>query len=90
MYNLNDLQPVDEFSTGMNPGFMAVCGEKAPIVAAPGEVTGSLFIKNYSTNEAKVLTGLHENAIQLATFNHNASLVATCSEKGTLIRIWDA
>ena len=49
--------------TGSNPGFAAICGEKSPIIAVPGPVPGSLFVKNYATNEVKTLEKLHENAI---------------------------
>eukprot|EP00730_Choanoeca_flexa_P003394 TRINITY_DN11394_c0_g1_i1.p1 TRINITY_DN11394_c0_g1~~TRINITY_DN11394_c0_g1_i1.p1 ORF type:complete len:345 (+),score=74.20 TRINITY_DN11394_c0_g1_i1:124-1158(+) len=81
-----------EFQTFENPkGLIALCPEDSnPILAGPGPESGQLQIINLNqTNEAPLIVAAHEGPLGALALNSDGSRVATASNKGTLIRVFD-
>jgi len=90
VYNFADLVLLHQFETTSNPkGLCALSHSDEWIVLAcpgnkPGRVRVELFHKkNNITIEA------HNNPLNQLALNLNGDILATASEKGTLVRLWD-
>ncbi len=69
--------------------------QHADLLVFPGYTTGSVQLVDLSQTEANVsqspiLIDAHRTAIRRLAVNRKGTLIASASEKGTLIRIWDA
>lgn len=67
----------------------------ADLMVFPGYKTGSVQILNLATTEQKVSSApvtinAHQNELSCLAINHQGTMIATASVKGTLIRIWDS
>ena len=61
---------------------------KKTIISYPDKVRGRIRIKCYESNTITLIHA-HKNSISFISLNYNGSLVATASEIGTLIRIFN-
>eukprot|EP00010_Vexillifera_abyssalis_P001690 CAMPEP_0201553218 /NCGR_PEP_ID=MMETSP0173_2-20130828/19514_1 /ASSEMBLY_ACC=CAM_ASM_000268 /TAXON_ID=218659 /ORGANISM="Vexillifera sp., Strain DIVA3 564/2" /LENGTH=301 /DNA_ID=CAMNT_0047963853 /DNA_START=217 /DNA_END=1122 /DNA_ORIENTATION=- len=98
VYNFADVSLLRALSTCPNPkGLVSLCSE-APILACPGESAGVMYY-NVGKPDQKLWpasnTGSKEmgaqvcnNGLACLAMNLDGSLIATASEKGTLIRVW--
>jgi len=78
-----------KYSTISNPkGLCALSVKDKFIIVIPYTEKGKLRVENISDEKSIIITA-HENGIQCFCLNMDGSLIATASEKGTLIRIWD-
>lgn len=68
--------------------FSFISNEEKNLISYPNKIKGHITIKNY-LNEKNIEINAHENEIAYFTFNKNGNFLATASEKGTLIRIFD-
>ena len=60
------------------------------IFAWPGQEKGSIQIKDYDDDEReKKIIKAHENTIEILEITYKGDLVATASDKGTIIRIFN-
>eukprot|EP00050_Salpingoeca_kvevrii_P006811 m.291865 g.291865 ORF g.291865 m.291865 type:complete len:369 (+) comp12528_c0_seq1:227-1333(+) len=86
-------QPLAVFQTCDNPrGLAAFCADPdhSPILACPGPAPGQVNIINVGQDKAvPSVISAHETSLSCISLNPDGSLLATASEKGTLIRIFD-
>lgn len=90
VYNFADLTLVDHLETADNPrGLCAMCPAPASnVLACPGPVKGQVRVELYDTGARRTIAA-HETPLACIALNATGSRLATASEKGTLIRIWD-
>jgi hypothetical protein len=89
-YNFRDLKVMDRIETGLNPlGLMAVSSSSTrTVLACPGLERGHVRIELYDNTSARTIHA-HESELAALSLNPDGSLLATASEKGTLIRVFD-
>jgi WD40 repeat protein len=90
VYNFLTLKLVDNIETLDNPiGLCALSpSETSNVLACPGVVKGHLKVELYTTRKSQLIPA-HETDLAAIALNATGSLVATASEKGTLIRVFD-
>ena len=59
------------------------------VVAFPDKTVGCVSMKNYDKNGKQITINVHQISLFCFTLNANGILLATTSEKGTLIRIFN-
>ena len=59
------------------------------IIAFPDKQIGNVTVKNYDDNNKEITIEAHKGKINCIAMNIDGSLLATASEKGTLIRLFD-
>lgn len=95
IYNFADLQFIASSETFYNPrGICAISSDSGPdmVLATLGDNVGDVRISHLRRKEyqkpPETITA-HENAIQQLVLNRDGTLLATASERGTLIRVFD-
>lgn len=90
VYRFKDLKLVDQIATVANPkGLVALCSEvNNNILAVPGLAKGSIRIELYDISKTTLIKS-HDTDLACFTMNSDGSKLASASEKGTLIRIWN-
>ncbi|KAF2069646.1 hypothetical protein CYY_009040 [Polysphondylium violaceum] len=89
VYNFSDLQLVHQLETSINPkGICAVCPGTANVLACPGLKPGYVHVELYDHKQTQIIPA-HESALSQIALNKDGTRLATASEKGTLIRIFD-
>ena len=90
VFNLSTFKNIDIIETGDNShGIVGISYEQSQtIIAYPDKKRGNVRIKNYEKSTVFSITA-HENNIACITLSHDGSLLATASEQGTLIRIFN-
>jgi WD40 repeat protein len=90
VYRFKDLQLLDQITTVANPkGLVSLCPEaKSIVLAIPGLQRGSIRIELYDSSKATLIKAHDADLAQFA-LNVDGSRIASASEKGTLIRIWN-
>lgn len=90
VYNFKDLKLLDNITTIMNPnGLVSLCTENTSnILAVPGLNHGYIRIELYNLQKSQLIKA-HDASLSCFTLNSNGTLLASASEKGTLIRIWN-
>lgn len=89
LYNFSDLQLIKSIETCNNvTGVCALSFANETIIAVPGKKTGTVIIDHRNTG-TEVEIKVHDNPIALLALNNEGDRLATVSERGTLIRIWD-
>lgn len=89
VYKFNDLQLMKDFVTYTNPtGIGAISTAGDIIVAVPAETVGTICINNF-TNRKNIDIKAHYNPIACIALSKRGEFVATASERGTLIRVWN-
>ena len=91
IFNLNTLETIDMFDTFDNingiVGFSP--GELISVLAFPYDSKGKVRIVNFNSLAQPPIITAHESKIACLCVNRNGTLLATASDKGTLIRIYD-
>lgn len=90
VYNFSDLKLLHQIETVSNPkGLCALCPNSQNIVlACPGVHRGHVRIDLYDIKQTNFIAA-HETTLSAMTLNQDGTRLATASEKGTLIRIFD-
>ena len=90
VFNINTLENINLFDTFENDkGIFGVSSDDNKLVIAfPFRYRGYVKIKDYSSPINLPTLNAHDNKIACLTINHEGTLLATASEKGTLIRIF--
>jgi len=89
VYNFADLQLLHQIETCPNPkGLCALSPSSTTVLAVPGLKAGSVHIEMYDTKQTQIIQA-HNNPLTQIILNLDGTKLATCSEKGTLIRIFD-
>lgn len=94
IYNFSTLELLADFVTYGNPtGLLAISPDSQFILACPGGEVGSLRIEIfdlYQPRQAKThFISAHHGPLHRIIMTTDGSKVATCSDKGTLIRVFD-
>ena len=91
IFNINTLETLDMFETFDNingiVGFSP--GELISVLAFPYESKGKVRIVNFNSLAQPPIITAHESKIACLCVNRNGTLLATSSDKGTLVRIFD-
>eukprot|EP01132_Coremiostelium_polycephalum_P002409 gene2409-2976_t len=89
VYNFSDLQLVHQLETTSNPkGLCAVSPGSSNVLACPGLKPGYVHVELYDLKQTQIIPA-HESALSQIALNRDGTRLATASEKGTLIRIFD-
>ncbi|RLN25980.1 hypothetical protein BBO99_00004806 [Phytophthora kernoviae] len=90
VYNFSDLKLVDHIETIANPkGLCALCPNPSnTVLACPGVSRGTVRIELYDLRKTTLITA-HEAELSQICLNLDGTRLATASDKGTLIRIFD-
>ena len=89
VYNFSDLRLVDAIDTYINPkGLCSVSADDAAIMAClEKDKKGTVRLVNYQTNKNTTIDA-HTSGISCMSLNFSGSLLATASDKGTIIKIF--
>mmetsp|Transcript_23786 Transcript_23786/g.57653 ORF Transcript_23786/g.57653 Transcript_23786/m.57653 type:complete len:374 (-) Transcript_23786:139-1260(-) len=90
VYNFADLKLVDHIETIKNPkGLCALCPYASnTVLVCPGLQKGHVRVELYDMKKTTIIPA-HETSLACFALNHDGTLLATASEKGTLIRTYD-
>lgn len=89
VYRFTDLKLEDHIETISNPkGLCALCPSTSCVLACPGLQKGHVRVELFDCKKT-TLIGAHETALACLSVNLDGTRLASCSEKGTLIRVWD-
>lgn len=89
IFNLYNFKQLDVIETGHNfYGIVAISYEAEQILAYPDKEIGSVKIKNFKKS-SEININAHKNNIVYLTLSYDGRVLATASEKGTLIRIFN-
>jgi len=90
VYNFADLKLLDHIETTSNPkGLCALCPYSSnTVLACPGLQRGHVRVELYDSKKTTLIPA-HETSLACLALNSDGTLLATASEKGTLIRIFD-
>jgi len=90
VYNFADLQLVHQIDTCFNPrGLCALSPGANTVLAVPGLKTGTVHVELYDSKTTQLIQA-HNNGLSQIVLSLDGTRIATSSEKGTLIRIFDA
>ena len=91
VYNFANLKMIEVIETSPNPrGLCAVSPSKEIcVLACPDKQAGTVRVIHFDKGSKTTLINAHQSAIAAMTLNVEGSIIATASDKGTLIRIWD-
>lgn len=90
VYNFADLKLVDHIETIANPkGLCALCPNSSnTVLACPGVSRGTVRVELYDIRKT-TLVPAHEADLAQICLNLDGTRLATASDKGTLIRVFD-
>jgi WD40 repeat protein len=90
VYNFADLKLVDHIETAANgKGLCALCPYSSnTVLVCPGLQRGHVRVELYDKKKTTLIPA-HETALSCFALNFDGTLLATASEKGTLIRIFN-
>jgi WD40 repeat protein len=90
VYNFADLKLVDHIETTSNTkGLCALCPYSSnTVLVCPGLQRGHVRVELYDSKKTTLIPA-HETSLSCFALNFDGTLLATASEKGTLIRIFD-
>lgn len=91
VFNFVDFQNIDTIDTYDNPkGIVAVSPDaKVTVLAYPDKTKGWVRVKSYDKSITSLISA-HESTIAFLALNNEGTLLATASDKGTLIRIFNS
>lgn len=91
VFNLLNFQNIDSIDTCENTkGLIAISTDpKTTVIAYPDNKQGNVTVKCFDTDKSQVILA-HESAIAALALNSEGTLLATASDKGTLIRVFNA
>lgn len=90
VYNLQDLKIRDHISTFLNPRglcSLSTDGERI-VLACPDTKKGQVLVKIYSEDKTRVIPA-HDTSLACLALTPDGTLLATASDKGTLVRIYN-
>ena len=89
IYNFEELRLIDAIETCPNPkGLVALNPDpENTVLATPDMAKGHVRVNNYEKNKS-IKIPAHQAALYAMCLNYNGTLLATASDKGTLIRIF--
>lgn len=90
IYRFSDLKLLNQITTLQNPlGLVALCPHPtATVLACPGLNCGRVHVEFYETRKSTIVAA-HESDLAQIALNADGTFVATASDKGTLIRIFE-
>jgi len=89
VYNFGDLQLLHQIETASNPKGLGVLSPGNNIVlAVPGIKPGTVHIELFDLKQTQLIQA-HNNTLTQMAISIDGSKIATSSEKGTLIRVFD-
>jgi len=90
VYNFSDLKIVHQTDTWANPrGICALSPtQEQCVLACPGLIRGQVRVELYDANVTKFIQA-HDSPLRCLVVSLDGSMVATASEKGTLVRVFD-
>jgi len=90
VYNFADLKLVDHIETTSNPkGLCALCPFASnTVLASPGLQKGHVRVELYDLKKTQVIVA-HESGLACIALNFDGTRLATASETGTIVRIFD-
>jgi len=90
VYRFSDLKLLDQISTLKNPkGLIALCPDASNVVlACPGVTKGNVRVELYDMRKSSIIPA-HESELSQIALNLDGTRLATASDKGTLIRVFD-
>lgn len=90
VYRFSDLKLLDQISTLKNPkGLVALCPDTNNVVlACPGVTKGNVRVELYDLRKSQLIPA-HESELAAIALNLSGTRLATASDKGTLIRVFD-
>lgn len=92
VYNFADLRLIDAIDTCNNPkGICALNpdGKDTAILATPSSQKGYVRIAYYAPSNTNNVFKAHDAAIEAIVLSKSGDFLATASETGTIIRIFD-
>jgi WD40 repeat protein len=89
VYNFSDLRLIDAIDTCYNPkGIVALSPDQSiSVLATPDKQKGHVKLTIYEKNHSFVIP-THQSSLSAMALNFQGNLLATASDKGTLIRIF--
>ena len=89
VYNFADLRLIDAIDTCFNPkGICALSSDPSiAILATPEKQKGLVKVTIYEKNHTFMIQ-CHKSSLSCLTLNYQGNLLASASDKGTLIRIF--
>ncbi len=90
VYNFSDLKVIDTIETGSNKrGICALSpSSENTVLVTIGTQLGHVRIANYKTDNV-IPIAAHDSELSCLALSYDGSLLATCSVKGTIIRVFD-
>jgi len=89
VYNFEKLERSNKFDTSQNlKGLVAMSSSQDLILVFPHTTKGEVNIQLLTQNKNHIVKA-HDGDIAALALNLDGTLLATASDKGTLIRIWD-
>lgn len=90
VYRFSDLKLLDQIPTTKNPkGLIALCPDANNVVlACPGVKEGHVRVELYDIKKSHLIPA-HESELAAIALSLDGTRLATASEKGTLIRVFD-
>ena len=90
IYRFSDLKLLDQISTLENPkGLIALCPDSSSVVlACPGVTKGNVRVELYDLRKSQLIPA-HESELAAIALNQQGTRLATASDKGTLLRVFD-
>lgn len=98
VYGLQSMSLLDSIETANNPkGLCCLSAGERAVLVCPGMQQGSALVVFYPRNfpsapverERTVIIAAHESPIAAMALDSNCSLLATASDKGTIVRVHD-
>jgi WD40 repeat protein len=89
VYNFADLRLIDAIDTCQNPkGICALSSDpNISVLATPDKQKGHVKLTVYEKNNSFVIAA-HQSSLSCLALNYAGTLLATASDKGTLIRLF--
>jgi WD40 repeat protein len=91
VYNFSDLKIVHQTDTWGNP--RGICSlsptQESCAMACPGLTRGQVRVELYEPQNVTKFIQAHDSPLRCVVLSLDGSLVATASEKGTLVRVFD-
>ena len=90
VYNFADLALLNKHDTFVNPlGLCALCADhNNTVLACPAIKPGHVRLDLFDINKSHIIAA-HSGELTQLVLNLEGTLLATASDKGTLIRVWD-
>lgn len=90
VYHFTDMKLIDLIETCKNPDgiFSVNCDPKGTLLACPAKTVGHVAIHPYDMGQGIVFRA-HQSHLECMELNFSGTKIATASEKGTIIRVFN-